>query len=256
MFGYHPDPPGHRYSRWLHAFRAPTVAPRDLRPFACKVLDQGQSSSCTGHGTATGVFTAAAAAGAPLGWIPSPCGIYTLAVALERGDPLKGPLQDAGAEPNQVARALTEFGIRPMRDQSAATDCFPANGVLAEPTLDELESEGEHCYVGWYEIANADEARIAIAAGAPVGIGTFVDSHFMQWDPSKAPLGRMNTSDPNGGGHWTVLLAAGPAGAPFVLRNSWGTSWGDAGDALVTDDFVNQADQLLAFGYKRIGAPT
>lgn len=253
MFGYHPDPEGHHYTRWLHAFRAPNVAPRDLRPSACKVLDQGRSSGCVGHGTATGVFTAAAVAGAPLGFIPSPAGIYVNAVALERGDPLRGPLLDQGSMPSQAAAALSIFGVRPMQPQSALTDVHPVNGELPEPNLDDLEQEGEHCYVGWYEIGNADEARIALAAGAPVGIGTYVDSAFTRWDPSKPPLGYMNQSDPDGGGHWTVLL--GFDASRFFLRNSWGPGWGDAGDCYVTDDFVNQADQLIAFGYKRIGGP-
>lgn len=250
MFGYHPDPKDHRYTRWLHAFLALDEAPRDLRPDACRVLDQ-EGSSCTGHGTATGIYTAAKIAGHDLGWIPSPCGIYTMAVALDRGDPLRGPLLDQGAMPNQVARGLSEFGIRPFVG-AGATDCFPVNGTLAEPDLAQLEVDAEHCYFGWYEISNADEARTAIAAGIPVGIGTWVDSKFIQWTPNRPPLGFMNFDDPDGGGHWTVLLAS-TSRKTFWLRNSWGSGWGAAGDAEVTDDFVNQADQLLAFGYRRIG---
>ena len=153
--------------------------------------------------------------------------------------------------PNQVARGLTEFGIRPMDPQSALTDCHPKNGVLAEPTLGQLESDAHHVYVGWYDVQNADEARAAIAAGAPVGIGTYLGSKFMDWTPSKGVLGRMNENDPNGGGHWTVLL--GFDSSRFFLRNSWGTDWGANGDCYVNDDFVNQASDLIAFGYRRVG---
>lgn len=251
MFGYVKDPAGHRYTRFAARFAAQPVNPRDLRPDACKVLDQGGTSSCTGHGTATGLYTACAVAGHPLGWIPSPAGIYTNAIALDRADPLSGPLLDQGAMPSQVVRGLTEFGARPMADQSAVTDCL-FSGTVPEPTLDQLESEGEHLYVGWYEIANAAEARAALSAGAPVGIGTYVDSTFIGWSPDKGTIGRMNEDDAQGGGHWTVLL--GFDASRFFLRNSWNTSWGDAGDGYVNDDFVNQASQLIAFGYRRIGA--
>lgn len=251
MFGYIPDK-AHSYTRFLSRFRAPAATPRDLRASACKVLDQGGSSSCTGHGTATGLYTACAVAGHPLGWIPSPKGIYTNGVAIDRADALSGPLLDQGAMPNQVARALSEFGVRPMRDQNALTDC-DFSGTIPEPTLDELEADGEHVYVGWYAIANADEARIALAAGCPVGKGTFVDSHYMDWRPGDKPVGLTDENDPRGGGHWTVLLASN-SGGTFWDRSSWGTSAGDNGEFLVTDAHVNQASQLIAFGYRRVGA--
>lgn len=250
MFGYTPDSKEHRYTRLLARFRAPLVNPRDLRPDACKVLDQAATSSCTGHGTATGLFTACAVAGQPLLWIPSPRGIYTNGIAIDRADALSGPLLDQGAMPNQIARGLTEFGVRAMANQSALTDCT-FSGIVPEPTLDELEAEAEHLYVGWYTVANADEARVALAAGAPVGIGTYVDSSFMSYN-GRGVIGSMNDNDPAGGGHWTCLL--GFDTSRFFLRNSWGTSWGDEGDGYVNDDFVNQASQRIAFGYRRVGA--
>jgi hypothetical protein len=255
MFGYTPDHHALRnvYVKWAHRFGllgAP--APRDLRDAAPLVLDQGAASSCVGHGTSTGIVACCNTAGRPLGFVPSPCAIYTNAVALERGDPLAHPLRDQGSMPALAMRGLTEFGIKAMAP-GILTDCHPENGILAEPDLLSLELEGEHLYVGWYEIGNADEARQAIAAGAPVGIGTFVDSSFMRWTPGRAPIGTMNESDPDGGGHWTVLLASEPDGL-FWLRNSWGTGWGANGEALVSDAFVNQADQLVAFGYRRIGS--
>lgn len=254
MHGYRPDHPHLRrlYTSWRGRFGAVAPAPRDLRSFAPYVLDQGSSSSCVGHGTATGIATSCAVAGAPLTFVPSPAGIYVNAVALERGDPLAGPLKDEGSMPALAMRGLTEFGIRPLLPTGARTDVVQGGGVLPEPVLSELELAGDYLYVGWYEIGNADEARQAIAAGAPVGVGTYVDSSFMNWTPGRAPIGRMNEDDPNGGGHWTVLLGS-EAGSFFWLRNSWGPGWGDAGDALVSDDFVNQADQLIAFGYRKVG---
>ena len=255
MFGYSPDPHALRsvYVKWAHRFGVlATPSPRDLRPEAPYVLDQGACSGCVGHGTSTGIYTACAVAGVPLPWLPSPAKIYANAVALDRGDPLAHPLYDQGSFPALAMRGLTEFGIAPIEPAGALTDCHPVNGELPEPDLLSLETEGEHRYVGWYEIGNADEARMAIASGHPVGIGTFVDSSFMRWTPGRPPVGLMNESDPDGGGHWTVLLASEPGGL-FWLRNSWGAGWGAHGDALVSDAFVNQASQLIAFAYRRIG---
>jgi len=251
-YGYVPTPRAeHRrlFPRFRAAFQLAAAAPRDLRPFTCKVLDQANSGSCVGHGTATGLFTAAAVAGKPLGFIPSPWGIYQNALCYDRGSPANGRLQDQGCMPSSAMLGLTHFGVRAMSPQSASTDVPQGATYLPEPDLASLELEGPHLYVGWYSIGSADEARTAIAAGCPVGIGTYVDTSFEDWTPSRPPLGLMREDDPAGGGHWTCLVES-RSGGIFTLRNSWGTSYGDNGECLVTDDFVNQADELIAFGWK------
>lgn len=258
--GYIPTPQHLRgiFVKWAHRFGVvPTPPPRDLRAFTCKVLDQGNSGSCVGHGTAAGLYIAANVAGKPFGFIPSPYRIYQNALAYDRGDPANGPLTDQGCMPSSAMLGLTNFGLSAMQPQSAETDVpQPPPGQntqnFPDPDLSSIEIEGQHFYVGWYAVKNADEARAAIGAGAPVGIGTYVDTRFERWTPSEPPLGLMDTSDPQGGGHFTALTTT-TANGTFWGQNSWNTGYGASGFYECNDDFVNQAGEtgeLIAFGWK------
>lgn len=257
--GYVPDPAGHRANGFhlLAAYRATsTPSAADLTPCTPPVMDQNQCGSCTGHGTACGIATACTKAGKPLPFVPSPRGIYCLARAVDRSDPSR-PLTDDGAMPNQVMRSISEWGVRPIQAPTSGglySDCEPSN-VNAEPTLDELTADAHDSIVGWYRIdaTGADriaQLRQALAAGHPVGIGTFVATSFENWQAGDPPVGAQDPSDPNGGGHWTCLIGyrTGSAGETiFRLRNSWGESWGDSGNCDVSEAFVQQASDLYVF---------
>jgi hypothetical protein len=228
----------------------------DLSSCTPPVMDQNDCGSCTGHGTSVGIATACTKAGKPLGFVPSPRGIYCLGRAVDRADPTQ-PLTDDGAEPNQVIRAIGEWGIRPIQAPTSTglySDCEPSN-VNNEPTLAELEQDAKDSIVGTYAITVTGSARItqirqALAAGHPVGIGTFVATDFEEWTPDKPAIGRQDENDPAGGGHWFCGIGyrTTASGATEVrIRNSWGTSWGDAGDAWVAEALLQQATDLYVF---------
>lgn len=264
--GYRPDPAGHRSNGFhlLAASSAATTPPSvDLRASTPPVMNQDQCGSCTGHGTSCGTFTACATAGTPLPFVPSPRGIYTNGRAIDRSDP-SIPLSDDGAMPNQIMRSITEWGVRPIKAPTSSgeySDCEPSN-VNREPTLAELTEEASTCFVGWYRISAIGKARTtqlrqALAAGHPVGVGTFVASSFENWQAGDPPVGHQNESDPNGGGHWTCCIGyeTETSGATvFRIRNSWGASWGDNGDILVTESFMAQATDLYAFAATKAGS--
>lgn len=265
--GYIPDPAGHR-SNGFHllaaASRPDSLIPAsvDMSPDAPPVMDQNQCGSCTGHGTACGLYTALKQAGQPLSFVPSPRGLYDVARCIDRADPSM-PLGDDGAMPNSVMRGVSEWGVRPIHAPTSAgeySDCEPAN-VNIEPTLAELTEDSSESFVGWYRIsatgaARTQQLRQALAAGHPVGVGTFVASSFENWRAGDPPCGAQDQNDPQGGGHWVCAIGyrteAGGA-TSFRLRNSWGTTWGDNGDIWVTEAFMDEASDLYVFAVK--GAP-
>ena len=218
----------------------------DLSHYAPAVMDQGQVGSCEGHSSAGAIYTTLARAGASMPWVPSPLGIYNLALALDRGDPSGGALQDLGTETNTVLRVIHEFGVRAMGPlvEGRYSDCSMA-GALAEPKLGELEQDGLELLLGAYQITSTGARKLAdlktaLASGFAVRVDSFVDMAFENWSAGDAPYGTPDTSDPDGGGH--ALYAIGYDGDVVTIRNSWGSDWGDGGNIRVSAAFIEQAD--------------
>lgn len=266
--GYRRNPAGHRITRFgsghtIGAANAPTPDAIDLRTWAPNVMDQGQTGSCTGHGTSTALATAFAGA-RPI-FIPSPAEIYRNARAIDRvfllGKP-SAPLSDIGAEPNQVRRAIEEFGIRPTRAPApdGRNSDADSSTIDDEPTLADVEVEVLNVPVGIYGIESHDTGRAlpdivtavrqALSSGYPVCFGIYVDTGFENWTPSKGPVTALNQMDPDGGGHWLCCLGytTQPDGSThFLGRNSWGIEWGDQGDFTFTDAFLAQCTDITVF---------
>jgi hypothetical protein len=264
-YGYKPDPEGHQRTSFrvlkarLGLVGLAILASTDLSPFAPAVMDQGQTGSCTGHGTSGSVYTTCAKAGKPLPFVPSPKGIYDVARCIDRAPNANGSLPaltDSGAAPNEVARAITEWGIRPTQAPTADgrnSDCDPST-INDDPTWLDIEQDLKLKLTGEYTINSTGQALIqdvclALQAGYAIGIAIFVDMVFEDWTPAQAPLGTPNFNDPDGGGHWIYLIGfrtdSKTGKKIFKFRNSWGTSWGNNGDGEGTEDFITSAYQLI-----------
>ena len=214
-----------------------------LEAFEAPILDQGPTSSCIGHGSAQAVYTSYAAAGRPLAFTPSPKVIYDLARILNRVSPATA-LADDGAMPSFAIAALSGFGVTAMEalaGDGRNSDVTTVN-VNAEPSFLELETSGLKLVTGQFRVDETSDtfgmqisAAISGASGkAPCSVcfGAFVDTqNFMAYD-GQTPIQNIDTSDPQGGGHWFVgdyyytdptlgLIIGGP--------NSWGGGWGKAG---------------------------
>ena len=270
--GWKPNPASHVRTffgacRWTvdAAAAAATPASMSLESFAPEVLDQGQTGSCTGHGTATALYTSFVAAGVPLKFIPSPAEIYRNGRAIDRvprSDGTFALLTDDGAEPNQVIRAVQTIGIRPMRaptKDGRYSDVEPST-VNDNPMLGDVMVERLTVPIGERGIqsvgagASIDEVvllmRQALAAGFAICKGNFVDTDYENWSPSKGPMGACDLRDPNGGGHWTTTLGyyTDASGRTiFIDRGSWGRAYGLNGNVEVLPAFIAQAQDITAF---------
>jgi C1A family cysteine protease len=78
-----------------------------------------------------------------------------------------------------------------------------------------------------------------LALGRPILVGLSVDS---SWDNATATNGKLDTFKPNTvrGGH-AVCLVGYRADGRFIVRNSWGTGWGDKGFAYASPTYINGA---------------
>lgn len=216
----------------------------DLSQYTPAVMDQTDFSGCEGASGSGAIYTTLGKAGTPLPWVPSQAGIYGLARAIDRGDP-SIPLTDSGTMTNAVERAIGEFGIRPMGHAPAGTNCdFDASTINAEPLLADLEQDALTLLIGTYQInttglQKVNDVKLALASGFAVRVDTEVDQRFEGWAPSQQPYGVPDYVN-SLGGH--ALYVVGYSGDVFVVRNSWGVTWGKSGDILVNAAFIQQAD--------------
>ena len=238
-----------------HFGAPPRVSDASLERHECQIMDQGATSSCTGHGTSMGLWVAMKSQGHELPFVPSQKGIYTVGRELGVVDPAIA-LSDSGAMPADVMAGISKVGVRPMGAQvdGRFSDCSIAT-INTKDTLDEIEEDVVHLIVGEYRIDETasdmvDQAAAAIAAGYPLGVGTFVDSAFEAWHPLSPPIGVPNFADSNGGGHWMCITSVREgADGRRIFRgpNSWGPGWGDQGHFEVSEAWLRAVWDLYVF---------
>jgi hypothetical protein len=93
---------------------------------------------------------------------------------------------------------------------------------------------------------NLPNWRAWLAAHGPVLVGLNVDH---TWDNATATGGNMDTFQPNTvrGGH-SVALVGYRADGRFIVRNSWGTAWGDHGFGYPSEAYINAAFYTESYG--------
>lgn len=272
--GYIPDPVGHRrtpFQRFAARLAAAPPAEASLEPYLPAVFDQGQTGSCTGHATSAGLYAACGYAAAVLGliaalaFVPSPDGIYKLGRCVDRVPNVDGslpPLTDDGAQPNQVMRGVSEWGVKPLKaptPDGRYSDAVPpsppdsATGVNAEPSLADIEADAQTVLVGEYGIYSSgtqrsNEVASAIAAGAPVCAAVPGGSSAWQ-NYSSGVLSA--TGEPLD--HYIVIVAYKTLSSGkrvFKIRNSWG-DWGESGDCWVDEAALDEMGDLFAMTVRR-----
>lgn len=223
---------------------------------SCAHFDQGQSGSCGGHAPSIWLLVACASAGIALAFAGPPSPRFTYAVARSLTQPGTDPLTDSGVEPADPINGYEETGTIGMTVASTpdgrhsdiwtAADIGgpspPANDAL-RPTAGEDAVACKDLVVGAPVIDPGSPNFTKLVAAAltkkiPVVATIFVDTPFESWGEATprptSPLGGApNFSDPNGGGHYIVVLAhkTMPDGTlAFLIWNSWGEDWGVPSD--------------------------
>ena len=79
--------------------------------------------------------------------------------------------------------------------------------------------------------------RSWLASNGPILVALNVDA---TWDNATATNGKLDTFQPNTvrGGHAVAAVGYTPD-KRFILRNSWGTTWGDKGFAYASEAYIN-----------------
>lgn len=211
----------------------------DLRAKWWGVADQGNTGSCVGWATADGVMR------------------YQLVTAGKLGE--KEPLSPrftwmASKETDEFTNRPETFMEQSGTSLKAAMDICRKFGVVTDAMLpfkistamyagDENQfyaTAAQRKATAYFNMQkNFNQWRTWLAAGRPILAGVNVDA---TWDNATANKGKLDKAQPNTarGGHAICIVGYTKDGR-FIIRNSWGTSWGDGGFAYATQAYITGA---------------
>jgi C1A family cysteine protease len=234
--GWVPDRPDHRdlyYSAPLqHLRRLPASV--DLRPqFAFAPYDQGRIGSCTANAIAA-AFEFGLRKQELKDFMPSRLFIYYNERAME------GRVHfDSGAMIRDGIKSLNKLGVCP-EDQWQYDDTPPANEnepwpadarAGKKPTPDCYKDALTNEATSYQRvIQEIDQLKGCLAAGFPFVFGFSVYTSFTSQQVASTGIAPMPAPDEQLlGGHAVLAVGYNNETGRFLVRNSWGTGWGQQG---------------------------
>lgn len=220
-WGWRSDGPDRRDLRLrLDPGLAPLPDRASLRGGMPIVVDQGDLGSCTACATASALEYDRDKQGRPVNQ-PSRLFVYYNSRSLE--DSVQW---DAGAEIRDAIKAAARWGAPPEDLWPYSVARFaarPSNVAYASGLADRA--------LVYARVDQTTRAlRATLAAGFPVVVGFNVYPSFMTSAVADTGTVPMPTRDERlEGGHATLLTGYDHPAGLWLLRNSWGTAWGDDG---------------------------
>lgn len=234
-YGWVPDLPDARD----HIYAAPRLSlvnppPKvDLREQMPAVYDQGKIGSCTANSIAA-AFEFELLRQQLADFMPSRLFIYYNERAME------GHVNyDSGAQIRDGIKSLSMLGVCPESewpydDTPALTDggAWPAGARAGEKPPESCYADAKRSLATSYHriVQDVDQFKGCLASGFPFVFGFTVYSDFESRQVAKTGEGQLPTPDEQAlGGHAVMAVGYDDSTQRFLVRNSWGTSWGQQG---------------------------
>src|SRR5580765_668204 len=223
------------------ALGAPAAIPtsKDLRqPTWWKINDQGNTGSCVGWATADGVvrWHMVGANRLDKNTLLSPRFVWM--ASKETDEFTTRPetfIEGAGTSLKAAMDIARKYGV--VTDQllpfKLQTQMFAGN----ENTF--FAAAATRKVASYFNLQkNLAQWKNWIATNGPILAGLSVDA---SWDNATSNQGKIDTFQPNTvrGGH--AICVCGYTPDRFIIRNSWGTSWGDKGFGYASAQYINDA---------------
>jgi C1A family cysteine protease len=219
---------------------APKAVPEkvDLRPLCPPIYNQGTLGSCTANAMGA-VFQFEQMRQQRSNFTPSRLFVYYNTRVIE------GTVNsDAGATMRNTMKTMVDKGVCPESMWKYNTCKFktkPSN---------ECYVEGEKNQVLEYlrVTHSIQEIKECLAEGHPVAFGMMLFHSFMSDDTARSGYVVMpQANEGNIGGHAVVAVGYDETKKHLIMRNSWGTEWGDRGYFYLPYEYITTANLAADF---------
>jgi len=231
-YGWTPDLPDQR--DFVYQAPHPTAvalpAQVDLRPNCPPVYDQGQLGSCTANAIAAAIEFDQKKQGITQ-LTPSRLFIYYNERVIEHS-----ATSDNGAQIRDGIKSVAKQGVCsetswPYDDTNKNPMPCPKCKYAAKPPKACYAEAAAHKVSAYQRlIPTLDRLRGCLASGYPFVFGFTVYESFESQDVAKSGILQLPApTEHTVGGHAVMAVGYNDAGQQFIIRNSWGTEWGQAG---------------------------
>ncbi len=219
-FGWKPDMPDHRDMYCFFPYNTTILQCVDLRTsgFLPEVYDQGSLGSCTANALAA-AFSFDQNKQKLEKFEPSRLFIYYN----ERD--IEGSVEtDSGASIRDGIKVLSRVGVCPEVDY-----VYDINKFAYKPSDIAYSDASKHKSVEYRRLSvNPTDIKKALSSGFPVIFGFNVFESFMTEEVEKTGVANLPKENESVvGGHAALII--GYENGRFIVRNSWGKSWGADG---------------------------
>jgi C1A family cysteine protease len=209
----------------------------DLRTDWWDVGHQGDTGSCVGWAAADGVLRYLMVAAGRIRKSERLSVRHIWMASKETDEHRSRPesfIEESGTSLKTAADVARKYGVALEKDLP-----FEIRQTMFRGTLDEFYAGCATRKIASYFNAqrNLDAWRKALAAGTPILTGLTVDGNFEK-------LGKRGTLDAvrgtgEEGGH-AICVVGYRGDGRFIIRNSWGSDWGDGGHAYVSPAYIRK----------------
>jgi C1A family cysteine protease len=235
-YGWLPDLPDHR--DLFYSAVAPRMAalPRkvDMRSKCSPVEDQGQLGSCTANALVGALEFLELKDGAKFSDLSRLFVYYNERVIEGTVD------QDSGA--------FIRDGIKSLAKQGVCTEPewpYKISRFTKKPSRACYPAAKKHRILSYHRITTVDEMRNCLAEGFSFVFGFTVYDAFESAAVAKS--GVLNMPGPKekmAGGHAVMAVGYDDGARRFIIRNSWGSDWGQKGYFTMPYDYLSPDSNL------------
>ena len=220
-----------RYARPRSVQRGSLPKFVDLRQHMTAVENQGELGSCTANAIA-GAYEYLAKRMTGQSYDISRLFIYYLARKFDNCEH-----EDSGSTLRLGMKVLAKYGAC-----SEATWPYDIDVFRDEPHDEAFQEAADHLIDEYDRLeVNLHAMKVCLAEGYPFVFGTDIFSSFEELDHrghANLPL----PSEENLGGHAMLACGYSDKDQVFLVRNSWGTDWGDRGYCYMPYEYLTNTD--------------